>query len=335
MGRCRYCGDNAGFLRQRHTRCHDDYGAAVAQIDHLTRHAAMRSEPLDGLVESVRRAAAMGRVPMGSDQLQETLAQAWQRSVEAAVEDRILSSNERRNLNRFRVYFRLGEDLLDRRGHFRLFRMFNLLNVIEEEGRVPRFDRRAARARFGRLPFNLMKSEELVWVFDDVPYIEEISEKQFQGGSLGMSFRVAKGVYVRPGAFRGKTVTSRSMQETDHGMMGITTKHIYFGGGQKAFRVRLDRIVAITPYADALGIMRDRASARPEAFRLDGNDAWFAANLIEAVQAADALTLPGSDDPTLDEIVESDVTDDLTDLIDDEDDDDDAEIVPIPFIDSS
>ncbi len=295
----------------------------------------MRSEPLDGLVESVRRAAAMGRVPMGSDQLQETLAQAWQRSVEAAVEDRILSSNERRNLNRFRVYFRLGEDLLDRRGHFRLFRMFNLLNVIEEEGRVPRFDRRAARARFGRLPFNLMKSEELVWVFDDVPYIEEISEKQFQGGSLGMSFRVAKGVYVRPGAFRGKTVTSRSMQETDHGMMGITTKHIYFGGGQKAFRVRLDRIVAITPYADALGIMRDRASARPEAFRLDGNDAWFAANLIEAVQAADALTLPGSDDPTLDEIVESDVTDDLTDLIDDEDDDDDAEIVPIPFIDSS
>ena len=60
-------------------------------------------------------------------------------------------------------------------------------------------------------------------------------------------------------------------------MLGLTTKHIYFAGGRKRFRVRYDRIVAFDPYEDGFGIMRDAQTAKPQAFRT--GDGWFAYNL--------------------------------------------------------
>ena len=59
--------------------------------------------------------------------------------------------------------------------------------------------------------------------------------------------------------------------------MGITTKHIYFAGARKKFRVRYDRIVSFEPYDDGFGIMRDAQTAKPQTFRT--GDGWFAYNL--------------------------------------------------------
>ena len=94
-----------------------------------------------------------------------------------------------------------------------------------------------------------MKSEALIWVFNDVGYVEQVTRREFRGGSMGMSFRVAKGVYVRPSQFRGRSVDSKSMERTDSGILGITTKHIYFAGSEKRFRGALgeDRLVRALP----------------------------------------------------------------------------------------
>ena len=124
---------------------------------------------------------------------------------------------------------------------------------------------------------------------------------------MGVSFRVAKGVYIRPGAFRGRSVESSSMQHTDSGTLGITTKHIYFKGNGKSFRVRLEKIVSFDPYEDGLGIMRDTARAKPEIFRMGATDAWFLLNIIDAVMGMDSVTLPKAGAPTLDDIVDGDL----------------------------
>ena len=60
-------------------------------------------------------------------------------------------------------------------------------------------------------------------------------------------------------------------------MLGLTTKHIYFAGPRKKFRVRYDRIVAFDSYSDGLGIMRDAQTAKPQTFVT--GDGWFAYNL--------------------------------------------------------
>ena len=60
-------------------------------------------------------------------------------------------------------------------------------------------------------------------------------------------------------------------------MLGLTTKHIYFAGSRKRFRVRYDKIVTFEPFSDGFGIMRDAQTARPQTFRT--GDGWFAYNL--------------------------------------------------------
>ena len=63
----------------------------------------------------------------------------------------------------------------------------------------------------------------------------------------------------------------------DAGLLGFTTKHIYFLGHKKKFRVHYDRIVDFEPFDDGIGIMKDNQTAKPQAFRT--GDGWFSYNL--------------------------------------------------------
>jgi hypothetical protein len=310
MGDCRYCGEPAGFLRRQHGSCAKKNSRATAAIRDLCVQAALRGDDLEALPARIRETAAAGFIDMSDAALRDTLADTWGDAVEAAMQDHVLTGDERRGLSRYRDQFGLSPSRLDRRGHYDLFRKLALLNAIGEHGVIPRYDRRTARAEFGRLPFNLMKSEALIWLFDDVGYLRQVTRREFRGQSMGVSVRVAKGVYVRPGAFRGRPIEKTEMERTDHGILAVTTKHIYFKGGDKSFRVRLERIVSFEPYTDGLGIMRDTARAVPEAFTMEGLDAWLAINLIDAVLDLEDVTLPKRDSPTLDDIVDAGSDDD-------------------------
>ena len=56
------------------------------------------------------------------------------------------------------------------------------------------------------------------------------------------------------------------------------SRHLYFAGDDKSFRIRHDRIVSYHPYTDGIGVVRDAANAREQLF-LTG-DGWFTQNLI-------------------------------------------------------
>ena len=43
----------------------------------------------------------------------------------------------------------------------------------------------------GRVPFNLMKSEQFVWVIDGVDYLETVPRRERKGTCHGVSIRVA------------------------------------------------------------------------------------------------------------------------------------------------
>ena len=115
----------------------------------------------------------------------------------------------------------------------------------------------------GRVPFNLMKSEQLVWGIDGVDYLETVVRRERQGTSHGVSIRVARGLYYSPRQFRSRPTEWEETVLADTGLLGLTTKHIYFAGSLKKFRVRYDRIVSFNPYEDGFGIMRDAQTARP------------------------------------------------------------------------
>ena len=129
----------------------------------------------------------------------------------------------------------------------------------------------------GAVPFNLMKSEQLVWVIQGVDYLETVVRRECCGASHGVSIRVARGLYYSPRQFRSRPIEWEETVHAGTGMLGLTTKHIYFAGARKKFRVRCDKIVAFEPFSDGFGIMRDTQMAKPQSFITGGS--WFAYNL--------------------------------------------------------
>ena len=134
-------------------------------------------------------------------------------------------------------------------------------------------------SRVDPLPHQLEAVYEYFWVIQDVDYLETVVRRERRGSSQGLSVRVARGLYYRPSAFRSRPMEWEETVHAGTGMLGLTTKHIYFAGSRKRFRVRYDRIVAFEPFSDGFGIMRDAQTARPQTFRT--GDGWFAYNLGE------------------------------------------------------
>ena len=205
------------------------------------------------------------------DEHMNLLVRPWEAAVEGALEDGLFTLDEENALTRYINHFNLSQSQLDAHGvHTSLIKAAVLREIAE--GVVP--DRQHLT---GNVPFNLMKSEKLFWVMDDVDYIETVVRRERRGSSHGLSIRTARGVYYRPSAFRSRAIEWEETVHQDTGLLGFTTKHIHFSGPKKRFRVRYDRIVDFKPYDDGFGIMKDNQTAKPQAFRT--GDGWFSYNL--------------------------------------------------------
>ena len=196
---------------------------------------------------------------------------AWEAAVEGTLEDGLLTLDEENTLARYMELFHLTPEQLNRNGVQTTLVQAAVIRDIAE-GVIPQRQNITVR-----VPFNLMKSETLVWVMDGVDYLEVVTRRERRGSSRGLSIRVARGVYYRPGTFRSRSVEWEETVHQDTGLLGFTTKHLYFSGPKKKFRVRCDRIVDFEPFSDGFGLMRDAQTAKPQSFRT--GDGWFAYNL--------------------------------------------------------
>ena len=133
---------------------------------------------LDELSESLRQSG------LHEGQQTAVLIQAWEAAVEGTLEDGLLTMDEENTLNWYIGHFGLDKDQLNRNGVLTQVVQSAVIRDIAE-GIVP--DRQTIT---GRVPFNLMKSEKLVWVMQDVDYLETVTRREHQGSSHGLSIRV-------------------------------------------------------------------------------------------------------------------------------------------------
>ena len=214
---------------------------------------------------------ALRRSQLYKDEQMNLLVRAWETAVEGVLEDGLLTLDEENALARYVDHFGLTQQQLNRNGVQTALVQAAVIRDVAS-GIVPQ-----RQNITGRIPFNLMKSETLVWVMDGVDYLEVVTRRERRGSSQGVSVRVARGLYYRPGTFRSRSVEWEETVHQDTGLLGFTTKHLYFSGPKKKFRVRYDKVVDFEPFSDGLGIMRDAQTAKPQSFRT--GDGWFAYNL--------------------------------------------------------
>lgn len=255
-----------------------DTAAMVARLDKASRdrlafaarHTALADS--DGEASLQQLARLLDESELSPYEGRQLLARSWETAVSDALEDGVLSLDEEAALASYLSHFNLSaDDVNSNQGHTNMVKAV----IIREaaEGHVPQ------RLKVkGRVPFNLMKSEQLVWLIDDVEYMEVVTRRQRRGASHGVSVRIAKGVYYSPRTFSSQTHEWEETIHVDTGLLGVTTKHLYFHGARKRFRVRFDRIVSFEPYNDGIGIMRDALSAKPQSFVT--GDGWFIYNLV-------------------------------------------------------
>ena len=276
MGKCDLCGEEAGFLRKRHKECEVRLSAGKGETVALVAESVLA--PLDLPTLHGELAGIAQRSFLSEAEQKLLIIEGWQKAVDEALEDDILTEEEEQALMVFAESFSLEQKDLDQAGAYSGVAKAAVIRDILE-GTLPQ-----RMSVVGDLPFNFQKGESIVWLFSEATYHEQRMRTHYEGGHSGVSIRVAKGLYYRTGGFRGHPVKTAEMVNMGMGLLGVTDKHIYFAGPTKAFRVKYDKIVSFTPYSDGIGIQRGEQTAKPQVFVT--GDGWFTYNLISNLAKA-------------------------------------------------
>lgn len=270
MAKCPYCGESAGVFRKQHDECAKAYAKAQDRVRATARAALAEGGSLDDLQDRLRAEAAQGRLPEPS--FRNLLVSTWEDALEAALDDGILTDQEEEALSGFIEATGLEQEELNRRNGLQRMVVASVLRSLTA-GDLPQ------RCKVdGAVPFNLQRSETLVWVFPNTTLYEERTRRQYVGGYSGVSVRIARGLYYRTGAFKGHPVDTSFLQRIDSGALGLTDKHLYFHGGAKGFRLPYKKIASFDAHEDGITVQKEAVSAKP--LILQTGDGWSTYNLV-------------------------------------------------------
>jgi hypothetical protein len=260
MGICSFCAKNAGLFRSEHQECRQRHDDAVSRTPELfTRLLGDQVEPeiFYGLMRDLAASAHIG-----DDEFRTLVCRGFAEMTDVALAEGVLTQANESRIGKLASAFGLTGDEFAADAGTRL-----VLAAILRDLAAHKF---VERVRFeGDLRINFEKGEQIVWVFQGVSYYTTHTETEYVGSSAGISVRLMKGVSVRSGSHRGHPIRRDLLSLEAVGRLVIATSNVYFLSTEKALKVPLKKFIGITPYADAVTILHEGASARPMIFTVD------------------------------------------------------------------
>lgn len=213
---------------------------------------------------------------INNEKRNEILSEVFSDNLDLYLEDGVLSEEEEENLNMFSSTYNIAQENLEKNQSLsRTVRAGIIRELLEGE----EIQERITIA--GVLPFKSLKSEKLIYVFQNVDLFEQKITVTYKGNTQGVSLKIAKGVYYRTGSFKGRPVHTMNTIPVAKGLLAFTDKHLYFSSSLKNFRINFDKIVTVEPYSDGVGIQKDGGSTKPLIFK--NVDGWFCYNYIQNI----------------------------------------------------
>lgn len=126
----------------------------------------------------------------------EVLAQAWEDAVVEFSKDGALSLKEESSLLSYLSHFQLTPQSVNRNGAYKAVVQFAVLREASE-GKIP--DRLGDIGGIGPVPFNLVKSERLIWVTKNVAYYELKTHQEWRGTSYEQGTSYTRGTSYEQG----------------------------------------------------------------------------------------------------------------------------------------
>lgn len=169
-------------------------------------------------------------------QSQVTLSSAFRE----ALSDELLTTAEEDRLNA------LGRSLgLDQAAYSAVVAQFNDALIVGRvnDGRLPVLDD----------PPILLRKGEVAHLQLNASLLKEVVEREFRGGSRGVSFRVAPGVRYRVGGFSGHSVvTGTKVVVADAGSLTITSLRAVYTGQRKTMDMPHSKLEAVNVFTDGI-----------------------------------------------------------------------------------
>ena len=270
MGLCRLCHEKAGFLRSEHKACVEKQKNADPLLrDLFFKH---KEDPRPILAEAQKIADESFIT-----NLQSYKTDLFSSMVHEALETDGLTEAEETKLDNLLGYLGLTpedcKEALMKKGK----------GVVIREilaGRLPQ----QSDVHF-TTPVILRKDEQIIWAWSGVAFYEMREHKSFEGGSQGVSLRIAKGVYYRIGSFKGHPVVTTRQTHVGEGALIFTNKHLFWAGDgtTKSLKIAWKKLISVQGYSDGIGLQAEGARIKPMTFSLGSDDGWFAKNLAENI----------------------------------------------------
>lgn len=270
MGICKFCGQKAGLFKSVHKECVEANDSGKFTIVDKVSQAILGTTDFSVFDTEINNIAQNAFI--NKEELNELYGLGFDNAVEAFLDDGVVSPEEEQKIANFKNHYNFGENTLDGRGSLqKIVKALILRDILD--GNIP------SRLNItGTLTFLLEKDENVIWLFHNVEFYEQRTKTTYQGRSQGISVKIAKGLYYRTGSFKGNPVTNEQMTLLGNGMLALTNKNLYFASSTKTIKTPYNKLIAITPYSDGIGLQKDGASSKPQIFKdLDG---WFTYNLI-------------------------------------------------------
>ena len=100
-GQCRYCGQNAGFLRGQHSPCRDLHASGYQEMVQLAAQAASAHTFNEAALRQTLRAIANRSRATGED-IERGLEEGFRQGVSQAMSDGIITRDEEERFRAFR-----------------------------------------------------------------------------------------------------------------------------------------------------------------------------------------------------------------------------------------
>jgi hypothetical protein len=111
------------------------------------------------------------------------------------------------------------------------------------------------------------------------------ARRQFGGGSAGVSFRVAKGVTMRFGQFRGQSVPVAELRLVGQVQVCVTSQRLCYTGERSSEAIPLRNILNIECFQDGVVVHREGRSKRTLILKMEEGDAQRVYYTVESLLA--------------------------------------------------
>ena len=277
MGKCRFCQEKAGFLKDHHDSCWEAAETARKRLAELVSEGILNGSKYEEIEAQIKETRALAHLP-STDARILLLDKANSACLKLATDSPLdFPTYERLFAILQGIGYTPGDPETKTRQWFG-FVAIEMSQLIFEvlHGFLPQYN------ETDRMQFQLGRNEQPVFSTGRVVLAEQRTVTT-RGAYQSIGLPIGGGMYYRIGS-SGSPTRQTGLTPTDEGEMLFTNKALYFGGQRATVKIPYSSILRLESFIDGIGVHQSHGSGKVFLPDYSGMDTgWFFYNFLNAL----------------------------------------------------